>query len=176
MASRHNPFIQDRFDDAQIAVQGLATRLIQLQKNVVVGHRCQNACFFQPCRLDKRHILFGGADPAGNVREGKAQILALLDDFPVPAAVEKKFTLTDDTGLAAQSTDHFEEIDDLLDRVRRPGLLTVTEGGVGNENVFRGVDRDDLVVEIDPAYLVVWEDLLLEIGLVNVDQVVPPEF
>jgi hypothetical protein len=53
--------------------------------------------------------------------------------------------------------------------------LSVPEGGVGDEHIFRGIDRHDLMVEIDPANLVIGEDVLLEIRLHDILEIELPE-
>ena len=104
-------------------------------------------------------------DPARDLRIAQTEVLTLLHRLPVLGAVEKELRLADDAIRTAQTAHQGVEIDNLLDSIGRSGLLAVPEGGVGDEDLLRRIDRHDLVVEIDPAHLVIGEDILLEIRL-----------
>jgi hypothetical protein len=64
---------------------------------------------------------------------------------------------------------------DLVQGIRGPGLLTVSEGGIGYPEFIAGIDGDELMVKIYPANLVVGKDIPLEIGFRDIDQFVFPE-
>jgi len=54
-------------------------------------------------------------------------------------------------------------------------LLPVPESRVGNKHVLCRIDRDDPVVEIDPADIVIGKDILLEVRLRNLLEIKFPK-
>jgi hypothetical protein len=71
-----------------------------------------------------------------------------------------------------------KEIEDGLDLVHRIGwasLLAVTKGSIRDHELVGRVDGDDLVIKVDPAYLLVREDPTLQIGLRHILQLANPE-
>ena len=66
--------------------------------------------------------------------------------------------------------EHVEEVDNLLHRVGRPGLLPVPKSGIGNKDLFGRIDEDEFVVELDPADLVVGKDTPVEVGLLDIQE------
>ena len=66
--------------------------------------------------------------------------------------------------------EHVEEIDDLLHRIRRPRLLPVPEGRIRDEDLFRRIDEDKLVVELHPADFVIGEDIPVEVGFLGIQK------
>ena len=69
---------------------------------------------------------------------------------------------------------HVEDIDDLLHRIRRPGLLAVPEGGVGEQHLLRRRGQDEFVVEIDAGHLGVGKDIPHQIGFIHFLQAILP--
>jgi hypothetical protein len=65
---------------------------------------------------------------------------------------------------------HLKEVDDLLHRIRRPSLLPVPEGGIGDENLFRGIGGDKFIIEFHPANLFVREDISIEVWLLDIQK------
>ena len=142
---------------------------------MIIGNGREDAGFLEARLLDQRDIIRTGPDPAGDFRIAQTEALALLHGLAVLRAVEEKLRLPDHAVRSAETAHHRIEIHDLLDGVRGPCLLSVAEGRIGYEDLLRGIDRDDLVVEIDPAYLVIGEHILLEIGLFDVLEIELPE-
>src|SRR5271157_2054448 len=68
-----------------------------------------------------------------------------------------------------------EEVHNLLYREGRTGLLAIAKGRVGNKEFFGRGDRDDLMVEIDAADLIIGENVALQVGLGHVLQGISPE-
>jgi hypothetical protein len=66
--------------------------------------------------------------------------------------------------------EHLIEVYNLLHRIRRPGLLPVPERGIGNEDLFRGIGKDEFVVELYPANLFVWKDTTIEVWLLDIQE------
>src|SRR5262249_15437399 len=104
----------------------------------------------------------------GHLREAMPERLATAYGLLVDSRVEEELRLPDDTVRPAQPIEHRVESDDLLDRVRRTRLLAVAEGGVGDEELGRGVERLDLPVERDLGDVVVRKDVPQQIRLGNV--------
>jgi hypothetical protein len=65
---------------------------------------------------------------------------------------------------------HLKEVNDLLYGIRWPGLLSIPEGGIGDEDLFRGIGKDKFIVKFNPANLFVWEDITIEIRLLNIQE------
>jgi hypothetical protein len=69
-----------------------------------------------------------------------------------------------------------EKVYDLLNGEGGPGLLTITEGSVGDKDFLGRGDGDDFMVKIDATDLLIGEDIPLQVGFVYILQDVPPEF
>jgi hypothetical protein len=65
---------------------------------------------------------------------------------------------------------HIVEVDDLLDGVRRPGLLPVPESGIGDKDLFSGIGIDKFIIKFDPANLFVREDVPIEVWLLDIQK------
>ena len=142
---------------------------------MVIGYRGQDPRFRQPRLFDQRDILGGGPNPAGNFGIAQTEVPALFHRLPVFGAVQEEFRLADDAVRPSEAAHQRIEIDDLLDAVGGPRLLAVTERRIRDEHIRRGVERHDLVVEIDPAHFIIGENILLQIRLRDVLQVKLPE-
>ena len=66
--------------------------------------------------------------------------------------------------------EHFEEVNDLFHRVGRPRLLPVTKGRIGDKDLLGRIHKDELIVELHTADLVVGKDAPVEIGLLGVEE------
>jgi hypothetical protein len=66
--------------------------------------------------------------------------------------------------------EHLIEVYNLFHRIRRPGLLPVPERGIGNEDLFRGIGKDEFIIELHPANLFVWEDTTIEVRLLDIQE------
>ena len=142
---------------------------------MVIGNGREDAGFLEARLLDQRDVIRAGPDPAGDLRIAQTEVLALLHGLAILSAVEEELRLPDHAVRSAETAHQGIEIHDLLDGVRGSCLLSVAEGRIGYEDLLRGTDRDDLVVEIDPAYLVIGEHILLEVGFFDVLEIELPE-
>jgi hypothetical protein len=66
--------------------------------------------------------------------------------------------------------EHIEEVNDLFHRIRRPGLLSIPKSGIGDKDLFRGVDKDEPVIEFHPADLLIWENMPIKVRLLDVQE------
>jgi len=64
--------------------------------------------------------------------------------------------------------EHVEEVEDLLYRIRGPGLLSVPKGGVGDEDLFGGIEEDKFVIELYPADLIIREGVSVKVRLLDI--------
>ncbi len=142
---------------------------------MVIGNGREDAGFLQARLLDQGDIIGTGPDPAGDLRIAQTEILALLHGLAIFSAVEEKLRLPDHAVRSAETAHQGIEIDDLLDSVRGSCLLSVPEGRIGYEDLLRRIDRHDLVVEIDPAHLVIGEHILLEVRFFDILEIELPE-
>ena len=142
---------------------------------MIIGNGGQNPRFLQAGLFDQGDVLLGRPDPAGDLRVAESKVLASGDAFLILPAVEKKFRLADDPVLSAQPVHQRIEVDDLLDGVRRPSLLPIPEGRIGNENFFGRLNGNNPMVEVDPADLFIGKDFLLQIRFVHIPQLEAPE-
>jgi hypothetical protein len=65
---------------------------------------------------------------------------------------------------------HLEEVNNLLHRIGRPGLLSIPESGIGDEDLFRGIGKDEFIIEFHPANLIVWKNTPIEVGLLGIQE------
>jgi hypothetical protein len=65
---------------------------------------------------------------------------------------------------------HIVEVDNLLDGVRRPGLLPVPESGVRDEDLLSRIGKDEFIIKFDPANLFIGEDAPIEVWLLDIQQ------
>jgi hypothetical protein len=65
---------------------------------------------------------------------------------------------------------HVIEVNNLLDGVRRPGLLPVPKSRIGDEDLFSRIGIDKLIVKCDPANLFVREDVSIEVWLLDIQE------
>jgi hypothetical protein len=65
---------------------------------------------------------------------------------------------------------HLVEVYNLLYGIRRPGLLSVPESGIGDEDLFRGIGKDKFIIEFYPANLIIWKDTSIEVRLLDIQE------
>jgi hypothetical protein len=65
---------------------------------------------------------------------------------------------------------HIVEVSNLLDGVRRPGLLPVSESGIGDKDLFSRIGENKFIIKCDPANLFVWEDVSIEVWLLDIQK------
>ena len=68
VAPGDNAHVQGGLDDAQVFVHGLFPAPIQLQEDVVIGHRGEDAGFFEAHLFHQGQVRGVGPDPAGDFR------------------------------------------------------------------------------------------------------------
>jgi hypothetical protein len=66
--------------------------------------------------------------------------------------------------------EHIEKVNDLLHRVRGPGLLPISKRRIGDKDLFGGLGKDELIVEGYPADFIVWKDIPVKIRLLNIQK------
>jgi hypothetical protein len=66
--------------------------------------------------------------------------------------------------------EHIIEVNNLLHGVRGPGLLPVPESRIGDEDLFRRIGIDKLIVKGDPANFFVREDVSIKVWLLDVQK------
>jgi hypothetical protein len=66
--------------------------------------------------------------------------------------------------------EHIKEVNDLLHRVRGPGLLPISKRRIGDKDLFRGFDKDELIVKGYPADFIIWKDIPKKIRLLDIQK------
>ena len=170
MASGNDSKIEGGRNDGEILPQHHPPVLLQFQKDVIIRDRGEDARLFQSHLFDQFEIVLDRPDPSCDLRIAVIPLQAFSGGLFVLLAVKEEFGLPDHPIGAPQLMKHVEEVDDLLHRIRRPGLLPVPEGGIGNKDLFGRIDKDEFVVEFDPANLVVGKDTPVEVGLLDIQK------
>ena len=170
MAARHNAPFQRLRHDLEVVAHGLGAGFAQLEEDMVVGNAGEHSHFVKfhvPGDFEIVHVRpypsrdAGEAIPAGS---------AGFDRLAVLGRIHEKFRGLDQPALAAELVQQVVDARDLLDRIGRPGLLTVPEGGVGDEHGIRRAGEHKGVVKLDPADLAVRKDVPVEPGRFGVVQ------
>src|SRR4030042_6773600 len=65
---------------------------------------------------------------------------------------------------------HLKEVHDLLYRIGRPGLLSVPESGISDEDLFRGIGKDKFIIKFYPANLIIWKDTSIEVRFLDIQE------
>ena len=65
---------------------------------------------------------------------------------------------------------HFKEVNDLLYGIRWPGLLSIPESGIGDEDLFRGIGKDKFIIEFYPTNLIIWKDTSIEVRFLDIQE------
>ncbi len=137
---------------------------------------------FRPASRTRRKSPLIGADPAGALGIAVAQLAAAVQRAAVVGGVEEELGLANHAVRPAQLGQQVIDVDHLVGRVRRPSLLAVAEGRVGDENVA-GLDGrrielhrlsvdlfDHRPVEADQRRQAVVERFFQQIGFGAIDQ------
>jgi hypothetical protein len=66
--------------------------------------------------------------------------------------------------------EHIEEVNDLLHGVRRSGLLSIPKRGVRDKDLFRGIDKDETVIEFHPGDLLIRENMPIKVWLLHIQE------
>jgi hypothetical protein len=66
--------------------------------------------------------------------------------------------------------EHFIEVHNLLYRIRRPGLLSIPESGIGDEDLFRGIGKDKFIIELYPTNLIIGKDPSIKVWFLDVQE------
>ena len=172
MASDAQARVERRVHDLQVIVHRRAPRFLELVENVVVRRRGQNPGLAQAHLLDDFEVRFHRANPSGDFGELVAAREASIDGLAIGLRVEEKLGLPDDAVGTAEAMQHVEHRDDLAGGVRRTRLLSVAEGGVGDEKIGRRVGLLEFAVEDDSRDRVVGKLFADKVRLGDVDEFV----
>ena len=170
MTAGRYPGVKGVADRGQILLHSLTAGHFHLLEYMVIAAAHEDPRFLDAHFLDELEILTAGPDPGGDFREAKAQIHASADGFSVGLAVNKELRLADNALGAAESGHHFIEFHDLICGVRLHRLLSVTEGGVGNPDLFGHLHRHPPMVEGHLGHGVVGVDIAIQVGLFHILQ------
>jgi len=66
--------------------------------------------------------------------------------------------------------EHLIEVYNLLYRIRRPGLLPISESGIGDEDLFRGIGKDKFIIEFYPTNLIIGKDTSIKVWLLDIQE------
>ena len=158
--------------DAEVFVHRLGAGQIHLFEDVIVGTAHEDTRFGDARVFDQFKVLFVRAYPRGDLGKFQPEVLALFEGAAVFFAVQEKFALPHDPLRPAEAGHEFENVDDLLDRERRRGLLPVAESRIRDPYLRRHIHRHVAVVEYDFGDLVVRVQVAEEFGLFHVLQLV----
>jgi hypothetical protein len=64
--------------------------------------------------------------------------------------------------------EHIEEVYNLFYGIGRPRLLSVSESGIRNKDLFRRIDEDKSVIEFYPTDFFIRKDMSVKIGFLNI--------
>ena len=165
MAARDDAPFQGLPGQVQIHVHGLLAGLPQLEIDVVVRHAGQHAGLVELHVPGQLEVFLVGADPGGHAREAVAARPADIDALAVLGRVQEKLRRRDEARFAAHAVQEIEHLGHLLDRIRRPGMLAVTEGGVRDAHLFGGTRGKEHLVEGRAADAGVGKKLAVQLGL-----------
>src|SRR5207244_6360554 len=110
-------------DNPGIVSRRLASGAVHFQVDVVVGGRDQDAGLLYAGGDHGLQVIERSPHPGGHL--GTAALLARRDRLPIEWCVGEELGLPDDR--PPQLRQQVVEMNDLVDRVRRPGLLAVPE-------------------------------------------------
>ena len=137
MAAGNNAPFQGLLGHTHIHVHCLLARFAQFQKNVVVRHAGEHACFIKLHVPHQLEVFLDGPDPGRHTGKAVAPRPADFDALAVLGRIQKKLRSRDQPCLSAQAVQKVKHFCHLLHRVRRARLLAVAEGGVGDAHLFR---------------------------------------
>ncbi len=124
------------YDDHEV-FKNLLPVLFEFHEDVVVRDGGQNAGLLQADVFDELEVGRDGADPPRNLRVLVPAFLALFERLPVLFAVEEELGLAYDALGAAEPVQQVVDVYDVVDGVRRPGLLAVAERRIRDPDVLR---------------------------------------
>ena len=168
VAARHYAVVERGLDDGEVLVERALTVELHFLIYMVVRATDEYARFLDVHVLDELEVLFVGANPAGYLGKFQPQLHASPDRLLVFFAVQEKLAGADKPVFAAELVHQLVNVDDLLDRQRRAGLLTVAKGRVGYPPLVRGIHRHFAVVENHFRHPVVIENAAVKLGLFDV--------
>src|SRR5699024_4744158 len=137
MASRADPDFQTLTDNRKIMVKRLPPCHLEFIENVIIGTAYKNPCLFQSDLFYQLKVLLICPDPACNFRKLISFLQTLVNSIPVFFTVKEKLTLTDLSLWTAQTVQVVINRHNLLCRIRRSGLLPVTECCIRNPDLVR---------------------------------------
>jgi len=70
--------------------------------------------------------------------------------------------------------EHIEKINDLFYGIRRHSLLSIAKCGVGDKDLFGGIDKDEPVIEFHPGNLLIWENMSIKVWLLDIQKGILP--
>jgi len=164
MAARDDAPFQGLPGQVKIHVHGLLAGLPQLEIDMVVRHAGQHAGLVELHVPGQLEVFLVGADPGSHAREAVAARPADVDALAVLGRVQEELRRRDEARLAAHAVQEVEHLGHLLDRIRRPGLLAVTEGCVGDEHGIGRAGDEECIVEFDAADMRIWENVAVQFG------------
>jgi len=168
MAAGNDAFLESGLDDGEIFSEGLSSVLLELEEDVVIGDGREDAGLLETEVFDDFEVVGVGSNPAGDLGESISESKAAGHCFAVASAVDEELGLADNPSRSAETVHHAIEVDDLLRRIRRSGLLTVAEGGVGDPDFLCWVQGHDGAVEEDSGHFGIGELLTEESGFRDV--------
>jgi hypothetical protein len=172
MASDADAGIKRCLHDLEIVLERLAPRALELQEDVIVGARSQDAGFLEAHLLDELEVGLYRANPSCDFGGFVAEPLTSADRLAIDVGIKEELRLADDAARAAEPVQHLEHRDDLRDGVWRACLLAVAEGRVGDEIVGGWIERLDFAVEDDFRHGIVGENVAEKIRLGDIDKFV----
>ncbi len=176
MAPGDDPSFQGCPDNPQIFLQNGFAVALEFQEDMIIGNRRKDARFFQAHLRHQLEVLLHGPNPAVDLRIAVTLGKTQLDRLTVFLGVEEEFRLADYPIWTGKPVEKIEDGPDLFHRIGRPSLLAIAESGVGDKDVFRRVNGQQFVVEVDPRHFIVREDFSHQIGARDVEQTVLPVF
>ena len=170
MAAGDDAPFQSLLGHIHIHVKGRAAGFAQFEKNVIVRHAGEQACFVKFHIAGQAQVLLGSADPGRHPREAVAPRAADVDALAVLGGIKKKFRGRDEPGFTAKTVQKVKHFGDLFDRVGGTGLLAVTEGRVGDAHLLRRPGGQQHFVKRGAADTGVREKFAIELGLFRILQ------
>ena len=165
MTARNDSVVERGFDDGEILFHRLLAVEVHLFINMIVRAAHEYAGLFDAHFLDKLEIVLVGADPARDFGEFEPELAASAHGGAILFAVKEELARPNLAFRTAELALELENIDDLLYRKRRGGLLTVAESRIGYPPLLRGLHRHFAVVEHYFGNFVVIENPSVKVGL-----------
>ncbi len=188
MAARPHARLKSRLHHLAVAVHALLAALeLELVEDVVVRAAGEHSRLFQARLLNESEVTLHRANPAGALRIRVAEGTTPIESLTVILGVQEKLGLANDAVGPAHLGQQIIQVNHLVYRVGRPGLLAVSEGRVRNEDVallgllwiedhLLAIDvLYDRSVELDQRGQIVIERIVEQVGLGCVNKgMLPP--